>query len=431
MDCPQGFIFPDDPASVDNIYINRTMSECALSCLNPPIFNGADYDKFTLTELTSSIVGAVMSFIVVYLWYRNKKRHKYFLTISYGVGIVCVLLLFSISSSFGRERNCRNNANAIEGSDGFTLCALEGAALLFALNTCSISFCFQSFIVFRRTILRSQHTLPWTTCILFTVGLPLLCSLVGLFSGAYSSNFSLGICRISQPRSAGDLMISVVPVAISVFFGMVFTTTIFVQIVVLAVSGPSVWDSVRLVGNSASFMVYSGVYLVLLLCLRLTILSVTEVDLEMEASLRWGECALAHFEGSVASYAAICGPSPAHDLSTSFICGIAFLIRGGFGVAFFLVNLEGVVTETRKQFFPSFIEPAPPYVELVPESRNTSDSPRSPNKGEEPIKLRVTESHSPAPEIAFHRGTSEFKQSEGYDELVLQIRREVDDYGVL
>jgi len=162
-----------------------------------------------------------------------------------------------------------------------------------------------------------------------------------------------------------------VPVVIFTLFGMIFSGTLVVQTLFLAVSGQSLWDAVRLVSTPLHFLVFSGLYLGTMLYVRFTVFDGDEILLRQEVMTEWGVCALLHFDGSYESYVPSCGSMPPRDTSIAQWCITAFVLRGGFGCVFFVVNIGGVVTELRKYICPSSVKPV--YVELAPVSLDTSN----------------------------------------------------------
>lgn len=108
--------------------------------------------------------------------------------------------------------------------------------------------------------------------------------------------------------------------------------------------------------------------------IRVTLLSQSAVVDRQTDMLDWGVCSLAHFDGvSYSSYENSCGVSPTSHHSVISWCVTAFIVRGGFGFCFFMVNIHGVVTEIGKYFCPHAVSPAP-YVELTATTRKSTSA---------------------------------------------------------
>jgi hypothetical protein len=369
--CPHGFVIPDVLSSPDNVYINQSVSNCALSCYNPPFFRDDEYRVISSTERYSAVVGACFSMLVVVLWCRDQAKRKRFFAILYGSVITCVLVFFSISSAFGRKRFCRNNANFIDGSDGVTLCGVEGAMLIFSVVICATSFCMQSFEVFRQLVLDSKSRLNRLYSGLVVVGVPLVCACSGMAVGAFGIITPYTTC-MEDSTSIYTLFVGVLPVSVFTFLGFFFACAITVKTCILVAGGHSVWDLVRIVGTPVYFMMFSGSYLVLLLTSRMALMSEQAINHRENTVLAWGRCALALFDGTVESYAGTCGLNPRSNSSMLHWAAAIFATRGGFGLSFFLVNIGGVVVELRKIFFPSVVLPDGRYDELSAVSMPTS-----------------------------------------------------------
>lgn len=379
FDCPQGFVIPDDPDSIDNVYINKTISECALSCFNPPFFTEVEYQQFHYTELYSAIFGALLSLAVVVLWYKDGVKRKRYFTLIYGITTFCVLIFLVVASSFGRARYCENNANPIgfshkHGDKGrihaLSVCAGEAATRIFAACSFAAFFCSQSFEVFRKLVLGSKApSLPWLHSLL-VLGIPLACAGGGLAAGIAGTDFGTPICRYNNQNMA-TLLISLVPTAMFTFLGLIFTLSIITKTVWLLLGGQSIWDTLRLVSTPLHFLLFSGIYIIALIILRFSVFAKQEVLHRDQVMLDWGACALAYFDGTTGSYVANCGAHPDRRTSIAVWCVTAFIIRGGFGFCFFMLNIHGVVAELAKYFCPSVVQPAP-YVELPPTSLDTN-----------------------------------------------------------
>lgn len=342
--CPNGMVIPDDPNSSGNWYPNRTLSECAISCYESPFFSAKQRKDFYLADVISLVVSVICALIVLNLWLRDSLKKKQVFVITYGAVIALTFTFRAFAFTGGPNRNCRNNANIIDGSEGLTLCAFEGACMLFSVLFCGVCFCIQSFDFFRRIVLKQPMMPDQRPFIYIIVAIPSILTIIGLANGIFGSDFTNGKCRVIDTGTV-VVLTTVVPMTISVVLGLVFAFTIVVKILVLMYQhGVDFWDGVVLTGTSLQYLIFSGFYLLSLLIIRFTVTSSDSYDRDNDQIEEWAQCALLHYDGvDESSYTSVCGSHAAMRYSFAIYLFYIIWIRVGFGVFFLLVNLQGLL----------------------------------------------------------------------------------------
>jgi hypothetical protein len=343
--CPNGLVLPDDPDSSGNWYPNRALSNCSVSCSSPPYFTTEQRSTLETLDIVSMAVAAVFAAFVFKMWRRdNLKRKQYFVT-SYGFIVALCFSLLSIMFPF--EVRCRNNANVIDGSDGFTLCAAEGAVLLFMENFCAMCFCLQSYEVFRRFVLQQRSAANVELYLNLILGWPLLVALIALFAGLIGSTFGGDFCRITG-TSAFSIVFGYGTVFVGTVCGLVFSTAIVVKLMgLVAIRSISRHDGLSLAGTSIKYLVFTGCYLLSLILISL-FSPLLDDDAFRDSIDDWAQCALLHFNGTDASYLPFCGAHARRKMSFAAYAFTTVYFRAGFGLFFVIVNMEGLLILLRK-----------------------------------------------------------------------------------
>lgn len=161
--CPTGFVIPDDPSDPDNLYVNRTISDCAVSCQYPN-YSKAEWEYFDSTAKYALYIGLFMISVTIFVLFRDNEKNPQPMA-----RLICILSLLSTLNDIlffnfpWDERLCRNNAIMLDASDGFTLCAFDSVFNMFGGLSILVCWVLQSFIVFSKIVLgrssfRSQIT---------------------------------------------------------------------------------------------------------------------------------------------------------------------------------------------------------------------------------------------------------------------------------
>jgi len=292
------------------------------------------------------ITAAVFSGVVLYMWTRDKLKKKQKFVVGYGVVVTICFSLLAILFPF--EKTCRNNANVVDGTDGLTLCAIEGAVLLFMEHFCAICFCLQSYEVFRGFVL-SDKTLPnYGLYLNLALGFPLLLAMVCLFVGVIGATFAGDFCRVTG-KSAAVVSIAYGPIVLFTLAGLVFCFGILFKLLRLVLSkSVSRNDGLVLAGTSLRYLVFSGCYLLSMLLVA-AFSPLFDQDALHSSIDEWAQCALLHFDGSDDdSYSSICGVHATRRMSFTSYAVLTVYFRAGFGLFFMVVNIDGLRILLRK-----------------------------------------------------------------------------------
>jgi len=276
-------------------------------------------------------------------------------------------------SALGRERFCRNNANAIDESDGVTVCAVEGALRTFIFLFYITCFSTQAFEICRQVVFRAQPVRNKAGYVLFMVLFPLIVVIATLFTGSYGYGMNGNACTVVAIDSAPVLILQFIMLLL-ITVGMVCASAIAVKILALRFimqedAGISELAGVRLLAIALNFLVFSGLYLVSLIFARFFL---WESYADMSASvLEYGRCAMDHFDGTEESYYSICGQLPFRQHSFAEHVIHVVWSQAGIGIFFVVVNAEGIKRVALKYLCTQHISPDP-YGELPAESATTS-----------------------------------------------------------
>lgn len=396
--CPSGFVIPDDPSDHHNIYINHTISECALSCISPPIFTLKERDIVSTIKTFSCMVSAIFSFCVFSLWIMDKKKRNQIFVVAYGAVLTIGFTGLTISNSFGRERLCRNNSIPIDAHDGVTTCAVEGAVVLYISVFAALCFAMQSMEVFRRVVMQYKLLPPKELYLFILLLMPLIMSVLGLFHNIYGSDRVLGMCHIADEVKGAFVFKTL---AVIIGLGLFFAAGILVKLLILIwipneKGGVSVSDGATMAGTSLKFLVFSGGYLVSLFLIQTALKVRVDAHEFDQLAIRWGQCALYYFDGTVASYADHCGLHLHRDTSFPVICFLMAWILAGLGFFFIIVNMEGLWLLLSRRFCQSCQSAkVQPVVEYIVRN-NDSTSWQNPNSREEHVFADIYEKHMQA-----------------------------------
>jgi hypothetical protein len=344
--CPNGFVIPDDLSNSRNIFIDSTISQCAISCENPPLFT--DYERHVManTKTASYIVSSLCASLVFVVWIRDPARKNQVFVVAYGavVGIGFMFLLIS-HLLLGQKRLCINNTVAVMAEDGLTPCMGEAVVVTFIALFSAACFAMQSVQIFLRVVLKVKY-LPTKHQLLGLVfAIPLLLSVVGCFADIYQSDIELGLCMQVLRKPGASEWVFKYPFIILTVIGLVAGIGITAKVLILInapdESGVSFADGVSMTGTSIKFTVCSGCFLMSCMGIRLFY---GRTEGYADRSVAWGRCALVYFDGTEQSYADACGEHPERFISFTTSCALLIVASAGFGIFFVIVNIEGLLS---------------------------------------------------------------------------------------
>ena len=235
MLCPDGYAIPDDPSSDRNWFINKTLSECAVSCVDPPYFTKEESETMNTVKIVSLIIGGLCTFSVLTCWLLDwTKRGKVFEVTSgivLGFGFVFMLL----TELFGDKKlYCFNNTIPIEGTDGLSLCVIKGALRMYFVLYFSVAFCFQSFEIFRRVVLGFTKKPDKQLYVATILIIPLIFTCIGLSEGIYGSRMGTRMCAVGRHEDSSAVAHYIsLPLFCFVFVGFICTFGIILKLIAL------------------------------------------------------------------------------------------------------------------------------------------------------------------------------------------------------
>lgn len=351
--CPRGFVIPDDPNSPENIYINQTISECAVSCYNPPFYTPYEFDIFLSTGLYSAIAASLCAFVVLYLWLQDTVKSKQIFVVTSGAVVSIGYFFVFVTSIF--DRKCTNNANPI--TTMASVCAIEGAVNYCIYLMVSACFCFQSLELYRKIVMGARDDRYKWVYVRLLIGLPILFVSIGFGLGFFGPGGDMGdrYCGIHEVTSLTRGLLFI-PMVIAVSFGILLCLGILRHVIRLVraptgVPGLTPVDAAVVASTSLRFLIFTGFYLLSTFTMR----NILSNEDRKAAVIKWGNCCLTHMSAADGdgdeddeSYFKVCGDHPHRNLSFGSYIAIEVYFRVGVGLFFLLVNIEGVVLLIRQ-----------------------------------------------------------------------------------
>ena len=329
MACPYGFVIPADPDIESVQYANRTLSPCAYSCSNYPLYSKYQWNTLFIVGTLARFFSVVIVSLVLYSWLWKSRRQGggLFLFVQGVAAVITYTLLFVLELFLGSPRSwkCTNNdASPVVGT-GWSACYVEGVALTFLLllNTCC--YFAQSFDLFRKVVLGTRVTsttswVNWQLLLLF--GYPTLC--VCLLSDGIGYTLGREFC---SSRSANSLLFNITYISMGVLYvlGLLLSLAVLGRIAVvkcMMTTAIARTQAGHLLIISLRFVIFYGV-------LFSALFAVTVMRNNAESDARdlldiWGTCVLSSYDGSESSYSH-CGQHP-----------------GGSGLYFYLIFTSNV-----------------------------------------------------------------------------------------
>jgi len=312
--------------------------------MEPPWFTTKEQEQFRLTKLISVALSAICSLFVVSLWALDRKKRAQVFVVSYGVVVMTGFIILSIAYSFGQKRLCSSNSVSVKPSDGLSVCMVEAMTFVYIPRFCAVCFAMQSWQAFRQLVLHSKAYTNKKRLVAILLTVPLLTVIAVALSGEFHADPFLGFCLMTTTKLT--ILIHVVPYILFTSMGLFFSAAVFVKVLLLMRApmehgGVSVKDGALMAGTSLKFLVFSGVYLVVL---QSTFIILATLHSKFECAVEWGRCTLQYFDGTVDSYCADCGENMHTRFGVPFsvVCFLGVVVFGGFGLFFIVVNMEGI-----------------------------------------------------------------------------------------
>jgi hypothetical protein len=363
--CPQGLTIPHDINRSGVLFINRTISDCALSCMYRP--NLTAYDAILRSWAVADFCTACCSLLVLILWWIDDKKKNHIFVISLGVVLFCSSAFRLASYYFSQDRVCLDSTTP---STGYTMCGFEGLVFTSTLLFLSVNFGLHSWEAFRCIVLKQSRKMNRRLYGGIMVGVTALLAAGGLVTRSFGSEIGIPMCALRR-QSAAFLFLVLGFMLICSILGIVFCANIVVKALAvhLQSDSESLWALAKLAGVPLKFVVFTGFFLLSIIAARIWVQKCSENHIPL--MLEWGACALQHYDGaSYSSYEAECGSEP-EVVSLSVLAMYQVWIRGGLGLFFLVVNAEGVASGIGKYF--GSIPIAPQYSEQTPSPLATSD----------------------------------------------------------
>lgn len=364
--CPIGFVIPDNIDSASNIYINKTISECALSCMNPPIFTREQQVNIHNYRLTAVILTVVFSLLIVIIWFVDGWKRQQTFVLANGVVICTSFILLAFFTIEGSDRFCVDNTTPVQGSS-LSVCSVEAAVFTYNVMFTAFSYSFQSYEVFRKVVLGRREAPNMTPYLVVAFLYPLLMMVLNILFGSLGYDIGYPMCT-AKHMSPILFVFTLVPVLVATTIGFVFFAAVVVKLIILIRApseGISLTDGAHFTGTSLKYMIFASLYFWTLL-----VFSMFYIDTESirnELMLDWGKCALSHYDGTdKESYISICGSYAGNQGLFDRTCFFVAWSQGGFGFFFFYLNLEGWLRSVRGLLRAFKVLPYDAYIELPP-----------------------------------------------------------------
>jgi len=236
--CPHGFVIPDDPNGYGNFYINKTMSECAAAC-KFAMYTDEEWDRVEVYADVSVSIGIPMMVLLIYAYvFDHDKRNHYLVRIFAWQSLANSIVTAIMQSIPLKDRFCRNNADMLRASDGFTLCALQSVVFVFTAMGMAICWLLQTNSIFMKVVLGKRNIPSKLHRDMFLIfGLPAISTIVMLITGSYGYTRGSYGCLFSPivRENHVDMYVMFIPLSVicvagSVMMGAVLikTTKVFV-----------------------------------------------------------------------------------------------------------------------------------------------------------------------------------------------------------
>jgi hypothetical protein len=161
-ECPFPLVAPDDPFGET---LPGLGSCCQLPCRGT-MHTPDDMALFKTLQITLNGIGVVLALFMIVTWGCFKEKHKQFMTFWISVCSFFVSLSFFLAAIYSPGATvegtlCSDNTHANSQTDGFSVCVLQAATLIFFGSAECAWWCVQSFDLFRKLVLGQRGTDEW------------------------------------------------------------------------------------------------------------------------------------------------------------------------------------------------------------------------------------------------------------------------------
>jgi hypothetical protein len=161
-ECPFPLVAPDDPFGAT---LPGLGSCCQLPCRGT-MHTPDDMALFKTLQITLNGVGMVLALFMIVTWGCFKEKHKQFMTFWISVCSFFVSLSFFMAAIYSPGANtegtlCSDNTHPNTQTEGFSVCVLQAAMLIFFGSAECAWWCVQSFDLFRKLVLGQRGTDEW------------------------------------------------------------------------------------------------------------------------------------------------------------------------------------------------------------------------------------------------------------------------------
>lgn len=240
-DCPTGFAIPTNLDSERNMYVDRSISDCALMCGYPVHFTKKEYDSLEHMRVTASILSVVMIALVMVVWLTDRHRRSQLFVLSHG-GVLFFGLVMLVAISFAvptSEKVCSSTTEYREAGDSFSACTLEGMAYSYIQLFLATCWCSQGYVLFRRIVLRDANhgrykvNMSYWMSVIFMFP-AILVVLLGC-TGVYGSQYPRPICGFSSDANPIiTILLFTAPLLLLILLGCGFSLAILVKVISVA-----------------------------------------------------------------------------------------------------------------------------------------------------------------------------------------------------
>ena len=171
MRCPKGFVVPDNPLDSRVLFVPGS-SGCAKECVIAGYFTVNEFKILRILVIVASVIGLPMISMVLWTWLSNRIRMEKQYLIFCFVALSAFFSLWMIIGSGGTK--CHDNATEIDQSDGFSICVIQGALIVYCLLAISFAWfvsCFELFhrLVWKKSIRHHNGRIRVHLCFIFVL----------------------------------------------------------------------------------------------------------------------------------------------------------------------------------------------------------------------------------------------------------------------
>jgi hypothetical protein len=229
--CPEGLVIPDNFERPDIVYINRTMSDCALAC-RIPMFTASEWRSFDSVSTVAVSVGIPMVVLLLYVYFFDPDKRQLYLVQSFGfLSLVHSILTLVVQTTPFDDMFCSSNASWITAEDGFTMCAVQSVGQLYVSFGLALSWLLQAYTVFMKVVWENRSS-PWRQLHLAIIfGAPIIPVAAQIATRSYGyTKGNFGCLFSSSVRDTHeDIFILFAPLAVICSIGYVLLMAIMMK----------------------------------------------------------------------------------------------------------------------------------------------------------------------------------------------------------